>query len=384
MRYLITIAALILTIGILVGVKGAQIKTLMGFGEQMQKMGPPPEAVNAAPVERQKWERTLEAVATVVSSKGVTISNEVPGVVSRLEFDSGGSVKAGQPLVELDASVERAQLGSVRARLVLAEQSLQRTKTLIGSGVSTQAELDAQDSTYKGLVADLRALQAQIEKKTVRAPFAGKLGIRGVNLGQYLAPGTALTTLESTDSVFVDFTLPQQDLPLVTLGRPVRVRTEPGGKVIAEGKISAVDASVDAVTRSLKIRASFPNAQSVLRTGMFVNAEVVLPEHADVVAVPATAVIRAPYGDSVFVVEPKQPAAGSAGPEGAQQGALVARQQFVRLGGTRGDFVSIEAGVDAGQKVVTAGAFKLRNQAPISIKNEVGAEAQLNPHPENR
>jgi membrane fusion protein (multidrug efflux system) len=384
MRYLITIAALILTIGILVGVKGAQIKTLIGFGEQMQKMGPPPEAVNAAPVERQKWERTLEAVATVVSSKGVTISNEVAGVVSKLHFDSGGSVKAGQSLVELDASVERAQMESVRARLVLADQSLKRTKTLIGSGVSTQAELDAQDSAYKGLVADLRALAAQIEKKTVRAPFAGKLGIRGVNLGQYLAPGTALTTLESTDSVFVDFTLPQQNLGLVAIGRPVRVRTDPGGKVIAEGKISAVDASVDAVTRSLKIRASFPNAESVLRTGMFVNAEVVLPEHADVVAVPVTAIIRAPYGDSVFVVEPKQAAAGSAGPEGAQQGALVARQQFVRLGGTRGDFVAIEAGVDAGQKVVTAGAFKLRNQAPISIKNEVGAEAQLNPHPENR
>jgi membrane fusion protein, multidrug efflux system len=384
MRYLITIAALILTIGILVGLKGAQIKTLIGFGEQMQKMGPPPEAVNASPVERQKWERTLEAVATVVSSKGVTISNEVAGVVHRLHFDSGDSVKSGQPLVDLDASVERAQLESVRARLVLAEQSLQRTKKLIGSGVSTQAELDAQDSTYKGLVADLRALQAQIEKKSIRAPFAGKLGIRAVNLGQYLAPGTALTVLESTDSVFVDFTLPQQDLPLITIGRPVRVRTDPGGKVIAEGKISAVDSSVDAVTRSLKIRASFPNAESVLRTGMFVNAEVVLPEQADVVAVPATAIIRAPYGDSVFVVEPKPGAAESAGPEGAQPGALVARQQFVRLGGTRGDFVSVEAGVDPGQKVVTAGAFKLRNQAPISIKNEVGAEAQLNPRPENR
>jgi membrane fusion protein (multidrug efflux system) len=384
MRYVITIAALILTIGILAGIKGAQIKTLMGFGEQMQKAGPPPEAVNAAPVERQKWERTLEAVATVVSSKGVAVSNDAPGVVSRLHFDSGDKVKAGQPLVELDAGVERAQLESLRARLVLANQSLQRTKTLIAQGVSTQAELDAQDSAYKGLVADMRAIQAQIERKTVRAPFAGKLGIRSVNLGQYLAPGTVLTVLESADSVFVDFTLPQQDLPNVAIGRPVRVRADAGGKVIASGTISAVDSSVDAVTRSLKIRASFPDGESVLRTGMFVNAEVVLPETADVVAVPATAVIHAPYGDSVFVVEPKQPAGESSGPEGAQQGALVARQQFVRLGGTRGDFVAIEAGVDAGQKVVSAGAFKLRNQAPISIKNEVGVEAQLNPRPENR
>lgn len=384
MRYVITIAALILVVGILAGIKGAQIKTLIGFGEQMQKMGPPPEAVNAAPVERQSWERTLEAVATVVSSKGVTLSNDSPGVVTKLNFDSGAKVKAGQPLVEIDSSVERAQLNALRPRLVLANQSLDRIKKLIGSGVSTQAELDAQQSTVNGLVADMQAIQAQIERKTVRAPFDGKLGIRAVNLGQYLAPGTTLTTLESTDGVFVDFTLPQQDLPNLSLGRAVRVRSEQGGKVIAEGKIAAIDSSVNAVTRSIKVRASLPDADSVLRTGMFVSAEVVLPEKADVVAVPVTAVIRAPYGDSVFVVEPKPSGAENAGPEGAQQAALMARQQFVRLGPTRGDFVAVEAGVDAGQKVVSAGAFKLRNQAPISIKNEVGAEAQLDPHPENR
>jgi membrane fusion protein, multidrug efflux system len=384
MRYVITIAALILVVGILAGIKGAQIKTLIGFGEQMQKMGPPPEAVNAAPVERQSWERTLEAVATVVSSKGVTLSNDSPGVVTKLNFDSGAKVKAGQPLVEIDASVERAQLNALRPRLVLANQSLERIKKLMGSGVSTQAELDAQESTVNGLVADMKAIQAQIERKTVRAPFDGKLGIRAINLGQYLAPGTMLTTLESTDGVFVDFTLPQQDLANLELGRSVRVRNDAGGKVIAEGKIAAIDASVDVVTRSIKVRASIQDAESVLRTGMFVNAEVVLPEKADVVAVPVTSVIHAPYGDSVFVVEPKSGGAQGGGPEGAQQAALVARQQFVRLGPTRGDFVAVEAGVDAGQKVVSAGAFKLRNQAPISIKNEVGAEAQLDPHPENR
>jgi len=384
MRYLITIAALVLTIGILAGIKGAQIKQLIGFGEQMQKLGPPPEAVNAAPVERQKWERTLEAVATVVSSKGVTVSNDAPGVVSKLMFDSGKTIKAGQPLVELDASVERAQLESLRARLRLSEQELGRTKKLISSGVSTQAELDTQESGYSGLVADMRAIQAQIERKTVRAPFDGKLGIRAVNLGQYLAPGTTITVLESTDAVFVDFTLPQQDLVNLEIGRTVRVRDEAGGKVLAEGTISAFDASVNAVTRALKVRASMPGSQAILRTGMFVNAEVVLPGENDVVAVPATAVVRAPYGDSVFVVEPKQAAAEGAGPEGAQPGALVARQQFVRLGGMRGDFLAVAAGVEPGQKVVSAGAFKLRNQAPVTIKNDTGAEPELDPHPENR
>jgi membrane fusion protein (multidrug efflux system) len=205
-----------------------------------------------------------------------------------------------------------------------------------------------------------------------------------VNLGQYLAPGTTITVLESTDAVFVDFTLPQQDLVNIELGRVVRIRDDAGGKVLAEGTISAFDASVNAVTRSLKVRASSPGSQAVLRTGMFVNAEVVLPGENDVVAVPATAVVRAPYGDSVFVVEPKQSAAEGGGPEGAQPGALIARQQFVRLGGMRGDFLAIEAGIEPGQKVVTAGAFKLRNQAPITIKNETGAEAELDPHPENR
>ncbi len=384
MRYVITIVGLVLTLGVLGGLKGAQIATLMGFGEQMQKLGPPPEAVNAAPVVQQRWEKTLTAVATVVSSKGVTVSNDAAGVVTKLHFDSGASVKQGQPLVELDASVERAQLESLRARLVLAGQSRERTRKLMSSGVSTQAEVDAQESAFRGLAADVRALQAQIERKTVRAPFAGKLGIRAVNLGQYLAPGTTLTVLESSDAVFVDFTLPQQELPQIQVGRLVRVRAEPSMPVLAEGSISAFDASVDATTRSLKVRASFPAGQSVLRTGMFVNVEVVLPEHADILAVPVTSVVHAAYGDSVFVVEPKQGSGAAGGPEGAAPEALVARQQFVRLGAMRGDFVAIEKGVSAGQKVVSAGAFKLRNQAPISIKNEIGVEPQLAPRPENR
>lgn len=384
MRYLITIAVLILALGSLAGLKGAQIATLIGFGEQMQKLGPPPESVNAAPVERQTWERTLKAVATVVSSKGVALSNDAPGVVSKLLFESGAQVKQGQPLVEIDASVERAQLESLRARLVLAGQSLERTRKLIESGVSTQSELDSQESTFRGLSADVRALQAQIERKTIRAPFAGKLGIRAVNLGQYLAPGTVITVLESADSVFVDFTLPQQELPNIQLGRPVRVRGEENGPVLVEGTISAFDSSVDAVTRSLKVRASLPNAEPVLRTGMFVNVEVLLPERAEVVAVPQTAVVHAPYGDSVFIVEPKSGSAGSATSEGGAPEPLVARQQFVRLGPTRGDYVAIEDGVSPGQKVVTAGAFKLRNQMPVTIKNEVGLEPQLDPRPANR
>jgi membrane fusion protein, multidrug efflux system len=391
MRYVITIATLILTLAVLAGLKGAQIAQLIGFGKQMQALGPPPEAVNSAPVQQEDWEQTLSAVATVVSSKGVALSNDAAGVVSRVHFESGASVKQGQPLVEIDARVERAQLESLQARLQLANQSLERTQTLLSSKVSTQAELDAQSSAVKGLIADVKALEAQIERKTVRAPFSGRLGIRAVNLGQYLAPGTTLTVLESADSVFVDFTLPQQALEHIQVGRAVRVRAEANLPPIAEGQISAFDSSVNPVTRALTVRASVPNKDAVLRTGMFVNVEVLLPERTKVLVVPLTSVVRAAYGDSVFLVEPKEGAtpAGSAGAVGGattEAGPVpqVAQQQFVRLGATRGDFVTVLEGVSAGQEVVSAGAFKLRNGAPIIIKNEVGQTPSLAPHPANR
>jgi membrane fusion protein (multidrug efflux system) len=379
MRYVITIATLILTLAILAGLKGAQIAQLIGFGKQMQALGPPPEAVNSAAVQQEDWEQTLSAVATVVSSKGVALSNDAAGVVSKVNFESGASVKLGQPLVEIDARVERAQLESLQARLQLATQSLERTQTLLSSKVSTQAELDAQSSAVKGLVADVKALEAQIERKTVRAPFSGRLGIRAVNLGQYLAPGTTLTVLESADSVFVDFTLPQQALEHIQVGRAVRVRAEADLPPIAEGQISAFDSSVNPVTRALTVRASVPNKEAVLRTGMFVNVEVLLPERTKVLVVPLTAVVRAAYGDSVFLVEPKADA-----PKGDGPPPLVAQQQFVRLGASRGDFVAVLDGVSAGQEVVSAGAFKLRNGSPISIKNEVGQTPSLTPHPANR
>ena len=383
MRYLITIAGLILFLGLLAGLKGAQIATLISFGEQMEKLGAPPEAVNVAAVEQQVWERTLSAVATVVSSRGVALSNDAPGVVSRLHFESGAEVKAGEPLVELDASVERAQLQSLLARQKLAEQSLQRTQQLVASDVSTPAELDADEASVRSVRADVEAVRAQIDRKTVRAPFSGTLGIRAVNLGQYLAPGTPLTVLESTRSVFVDFTLPQQDLPKLHLNQPVRIRGEPKGPLLAQGNVSAFDASVDPVTRTIRVRASVPNDEGRLRTGMFANVEVLLPETSTVAAVPVTALVHAAFGDSVFVIEPKPDSSGSA-PAGPGPAVEIARQQFVRPGSTRGDFVSIEEGVRVGERVVTAGAFKLRNGSPVVVKNEVIPQPELDPRPPNR
>lgn len=376
MRYVIVILGLAVVIGTLVAIKGSQIAMLMGMGEEMKKAGPPPEVVSTAPAKKQTWEVTLSAVGSVVSSKGVDVSNDAPGVVSRLHFDSGDTVKKGEILVELDSSVERAQLASLRARRALAETSARRSQALATSGAVAQAQVDTDVAQLKSTTADVSALAAQIERKIIRAPFAGKLGMRLINLGQYLAPGTTVTMLESADATVVEFTLPQQHLAKVQVGMPVRVRVNDSAKPLAEGAISAINPDVDPVTRNIKLRASLPQANAELRPGMFLRVEVVLPEKSEVVAVPQTAVVHASYGDSVFVGEQKP------GPDGKAR--KVAQQHFVKLGGTRGDFVAVLDGLQPEQEVVTAGAFKLRNGMPLKVNNQGGPEPQLDPKPENR
>jgi membrane fusion protein (multidrug efflux system) len=384
MRYVVVIIALILVVGGLGGIKAAQIKSLIAFGEAAQKAGAPPEAINTSPAQQQSWEDVLTAVATVVTVQGVTLSNDAAGVVSKLHFESGQYVKEGTPLVELDASVERAQLASLVARQRLAQQSLERSRKLLPTGAIPQSQLDADESAFDSIAADIKATQAQIDRKLVRAPFSGRLGIRGINLGQYLAPGTPITVLDSSDNVYVDFTLPQQDLPDLKAGLATRIYLRSGGEPVAEGSVSAVEPSLDTATRSVKLRAAVKNKDGRLRPGMFVNVEVALPKEAQVTVVPATAIVHAPYGDSLFIVEPKKDEAGKAvtGPDG--QPVKVARQQFVRVGGMRGDFVSVLNGVQVGQEIVSVGAFKLRNGATVSVKTEKIIDPKLHPQVENK
>jgi membrane fusion protein (multidrug efflux system) len=225
-------------------------------------------------------------------------------------------------------------------------------------------------------------VSAQLQRKLIRAPFKGRLGIRAVSVGQYLNPGMAVTTLDALGATFVDFALPQEELASVRVGLPVRVTSE-GAKRAVEGTISAIDPAIDPVTRNLRIRASLP-AEQAPRPGAFVNVEVVKPGRASLVVVPATAVVHAPYGDSVFVIEPKPP--GSPGMATAPDGRPVkrARQQFVRLGRTHGDFVAVVKGLGAGQQVVTAGAFKLRNGSPVVVDDKLDQRPKLDPRPENR
>jgi membrane fusion protein, multidrug efflux system len=365
--------ALIVALGF---TKFSQISMLIHFGAAMQKAGPPPETVSTRPAEEQTWENTLNAVASVVSAKGVALANDSAGVVSALHFDSGQTVKQGQVLVELDSRVERAQLASTRAKRELAQTTTKRSQTLLSTGAIAQAAADADTASLQSLIADQSALEAQIDRKIIRAPFSGRLGLRLVNLGQYLAPGTTVATLESADGDYVDFTLPQEDLPLLHTGMVVRAAEDGAMSAPVEGTISAVDPNIDPATRSVKVRARFPGEEKRFQPGMFLRASVVLPEQRKVVAIPLMAVVHASYGDSVFVTAQKPD------PEGKPR--TVAEQKFVKTGDSRGDFVAVTDGLSAGEEVVTAGAFKLRNGLPLKIDNtSVKLDPKLAPKPVN-
>jgi membrane fusion protein, multidrug efflux system len=387
-RYVVTVLLILFVVGSLAGAKALQIGKLIKSGKQMEQAGPPPEAVAAAPAQEQSWGDTLSAVGSVASDKGVALSNDAPGVVTRIHFESGAVVKVGQVLVELDTSLERAQLASATARRALASTTQKRTRVLAEKGAVSAAQLDADESGLRTATTDVEAIQAQIAKKTIRAPFSGRLGIRAVNLGQYLNPGTPVTVLETVEAVHVDFTLPQQRLADVATRPdqpplPVRIALDGDAGKAVDGTIAAVDPTLDPATRSIKLRADV-NRDERLRPGMFVRVLVLLPRHTSVVTVPATAILHAPYGDSVFVVEEKK--ADAPGMRTTPDGRPVktARQQFVRTGGARGDFVAILDGVKAGENVVTAGAFKLRNGSPVFVDATKQPSPQLDPRPENR
>lgn len=380
MRYLVTILGLALAIGGLVYVKFAQISSLIGMGEAMAKAGPPPEATSTAQATSQTWETTIAAVGTVASSKGVTVSSEISGVVVGIEFESGAAVEKGAVLLQLDARVERAQLASAQVRRNLALTTVKRARVLASSGALSQTQIDGDESALASAAAEIEVLRAQIARKTIRAPFAGRLGIRAVNLGQYLNPGTTITTLEGTSGLYVDFELPQQQD--VTLGMAVRVTLAGVDGFTSSGEIVAVDPTVDPRTRNKKLRASLPQVGATLEPGMFAQVAVIRPEKRTVVVVPATAVVYATFGDSLFIVEAPKEATTATGPNG--EPVMSARQAFVRLGERRGDFVAIAEGLESGQTVVVAGAFKLRNNARVYVDNSRPLTPELAPRPENR
>lgn len=384
MRYVYTALGLLLLLGGLVAIKATQIGQLIAFGEAAAADGPPPETVMTAQAEVRPFERTLEAVGTVTSARGIEVRNEAPGIVTKVAFDSGDVVEKGQILVELDTGVERAQLSQAKARRSLAQSSLDRTERLVPAGAASVSTLDADRSSFQAAAAEVAGLRAQLAKKTIRAPFSGRLGIRRVDVGQYLDGGTELTVLETVDEAYVDFFVPQRHLDALREGMPVRLTLDEGQGDPIAGTLEAIDPAVDASTRSLLLRARVEQSGGRLRPGMFAKVEVIVEDPRDLVMVPATAIAHASYGDSIFVVEGK--GADEPGVRMTDDGLTVsvARQQFIELGPARGDFVAILDGVQAGQTIVVDGVFKLRNGSPVVVNNDVDLEASLQPDVENR
>lgn len=365
----LTGAILALIVGPIVGLKFLQITSLMAYGKAGQEAGMPPTAVASAVAQEQEWESTIRSVGSLQAVQGVTLSAELGGTVVGIEVENGAPVKQGDVLVRLDTSVEEAQLAAAEANLKLAQVELDRSKTLLGQNTISQAEFDAKDASSKAAAAEVANIRAVLAKKTLRAPFSGRVGIRTVNLGQTLAAGAQVIPLQALDPIFIDFTLPQQRIAALQAGQLLRVKID-GLDSVFEGKVTAINPEVDAATRNVRVQGTLANPDEKLRPGMFAEITLVQPLKRKVVVVPATSVLYAPFGDSVYVVEEKD-------------GKTFARQQFVRLGEALGDFVAITDGLAPGTRVVSAGAFKLMNNAPITLDDKMQPEASLTPKPKN-
>jgi membrane fusion protein, multidrug efflux system len=370
MRKIIAAVALVLLVaGALVGIKALQIKTLAAAAKSF---APPPEAVAVATVHQEQWQGTLTAIGSITAVQGVTITPEIAGIVAEISFESGAVVAKGDLMVRLDTSSEEAQLRAIEAQLDLARLNLEREKSLRKQNMVSQADLDTADATMKQTQANADTIRATIAKKTIRAPFAGRLGIRQVNLGQFVDVGKPIVWLQTVNPVYADFALPQQEMAQLTNGLPARLQIDAYPDRPFKGVLTAVNPGLDQVTRSVSLRATFENPDQLLRPGMFVRVELLLPEHQDVLVVPATSVQRAPSGDSVYVVE-------ADGAEG--KGGLKVRQQLVKLGQERGDFISIQTGLNKGDRVVSAGQFKLRAGMAVVEENSVVPKAAEAPRP---
>ena len=368
-RLILTLGGLALLIAILVTVKTLQIGAMI---DQGKKFVPPPETVTAAAVSADSWETALTAVGTLSAVQGVTLAADLAGKVVEIAFEAGTPVKKGIILLRQDTSSEEAQLPGALAQVDLTRTNLERMSKLLAKNLISQSERDTALAAAEQAQAQADNIRATIEKKTIRAPFSGHLGIRQVNLGQMLREGDPIVTLQALDPIYVDFTLPQQQLPQARLGLTVVVTTDALPGETLKGRITAINPLVDAETRQIRMQATVANRGNKLRPGMYVNVAVGLPARQKVLAIPATSVLYAPYGDSVFIIE-----------DGADKKGKVLRQQFVRLGAKVGDLVAVTNGVKEGQTVVSTGVFKLRNGQPVVVDNKLAPDFQKAPTPEN-
>lgn len=368
-RMFIVVGILLAVIATIAFIKYRQIRQAIAQGSSFV---PPPEAVTTVVAAETVWQGSLNAIGTAVAVNGVVVSADLPGVVTEILFESGHAVAAGDVLVRLDTRQERAQLASATARRDLANLNLERARDLLAQEAISQSEFDQMDAEARSAVALVEETEAVIDRKTIRAPFAGVLGIRQINLGQYLAGGDPVVPLQKRAPIYVNFTVPQQQAVALKAGIEVKATT---AGATATGRITAVNAMVDADTRNIEVQATFANRDGALRPGMFVEVEVMLAASDSVITLPASAISFAPYGNSVYVVE------DVTGPGGETYRGV--RQQFVKLGAGRGDQVAVLSGVKAGEEIVTSGVFKLRPGAAVQVNNSVQPSNSETPTPED-
>jgi membrane fusion protein, multidrug efflux system len=371
-RMILMLVAVGIFVATIAAVKTRQIQTA---SKQNSSFQPPPEAVTTVVAKKEQWPATWSSIGSVAAVHGVLVSADLPGIVEKIEFESGQSVAAGALLLRLDTRQELAQLAAAEAAWGLAELNLKRAKDLVQQGIAAQADLDRLAAEHKQSVAKAGEIRATIDRKTIRAPFAGVLGIRQVNLGQYLEAGAPIVQLQAVRPVYVNFAVPQQQASQLKVGSPIHAAAEGGAGIEADGRVTALDSVVNEATRNTQIQATFANADGKLRPGMFVKTKVGIGAGEPAITVPTSAILYAPYGDSVFIVE------DVTGPKG--QHYLGVRQQFVKLGGSRGDQVAILSGIKPGETLVTSGVFKLRNGAAVKVNNQVQPGNNPAPKPED-
>ena len=371
-RMILMLSVVTIFLGALGFIKFRQFQAAMAQAAAFQ---PPPEAVTTVVAGQDEWPVTQAAIGTTAPVQGVTVSADLPGIVDRIAFESGRYVREGDVLVELDTRQEKAQLAAAEAQRDLARVNFQRMDGLVTDGAISRADFDRAAAEQKQTEARVGEIRATIERKTIRAPFSGVLGIRQVHLGQYLSAGDAVVPLQSLDPIYVNFGVPQQEAGQLRVGRLVRVTADDLPGVALAGRVTAIDSVVDEATRNVKVQATFANPHGRLRPGMFVQVEAAAGASRAIVALPASAISYAPYGDSVFVVTDMK------GPDGRTYRGV--RQQFVKLGRARGDQIAVISGVKPGEEVVTSGVFKLRNGAAVQVDNKVQPANNPAPKPED-
>lgn len=366
---------LVVILALLGGLGFVKFKQVEAAIEQGKNFKIPPTAVTTVIAKNETWPSTLSVIGTAAAIQGVTVSADLPGTIDKIHFESGQWVKEGEILVELDTRQERAQLASLEAQRDLAKITYGRSTELVKSGVIARQEFDNAEAQQKATEAQVGDTKAAIARKTIRAPFSGVLGIRQVSLGQYLAAGQAIVSLQTLSPIYVNFGVPQQETGKVTPGHVVRVTNSDLPGMGFTGRILALDSVINEQTRNIQVQAVVTNKENRLRPGMFVQLELPLGSPREAVSLPASAINYAPYGDSVFVVTDMKDPKGN-----TYRGV---RQQVVKVEGSRGDQVAVISGLNPGDEVVSSGVFKLRNGAPVVVNNDVKPSNSASPKPED-